>query len=462
MHSYIRSLARGAAIIALAACSGVADDILTITDPDLLNPEDLQSAAGANAVRLGALQRINHAVSGVESVHLLGGLFTDEWRSGDSFVDRDQTDKRDVVRENSFATTANRNLHRARVMAEIAAGLLSTFSPAAPTWHLAEMYFVMGYTENMLAETYCNGMPISTVVDGVEQPGAPVTTTALYAQALAHIDQGLAVIGTGTTTDHNRVRNSLMITRGRILLNQGNHATAATAVSTVPTTHRHFMFHSVVTNPNQQNQIWLLNNSARRYNVGDGEGIVGINFATAGDPRVPTCVGGSAQCIAAGASGTATFDLAASPVFRAQLIWTSAAASVEITSGVEARLIEAESQIRANAATGGTYLSILNTLRGTVAGLAPLADAGSQAARIDQLYRERAFWLFGRGHRLGDLRRLVRQHGVAPNTVWPNGPHHKGGTYGTEMNFPIPQAEDNNPQFNTPMTNPGRCIDRNA
>jgi hypothetical protein len=460
MHSYIRSLARGVAVLALAACSGIADDILTITDPDLLNPEELQSAAGANATRLGALQRLNHAVSGVESVHLLGGLFTDEWRSGDSFVDRDQTDKRDVVRENSFATTANRNLHRARVMAEIAAGLLSTFSTTAPTWHLAEMYFVMGYTENMLAETYCNGVPISTVVDGVEEPGPAMTTTALYAQALAHIDQGLAVIGTGSTTDHNRVRNSLMITRGRILLNQNSHATAATAVSAVPTTHRHFMFHSVVTNPNQQNQIWALNNSARRYNVGDGEGIVGINFAS-GDPRVPTCVGGSAACVAAGAAGTATFDLATSPTFRAQLIWTSAAASVEITSGVEARLIEAESQIRANAGTGGTYLAILNTLRGTVAGLTPLADAGSQGARLDQLYRERAFWLFGRGHRLGDLRRRVRQDNVTPNSIWPNGPHHKGGTYGTEMNFPIPQAEDNNPLF-TNKANPGGCIDRSA
>src|SRR5688500_19532655 len=121
MHPYIRNLARGVAVVMLAACAGIADDILTITDPDLLNPEELQSAAGANAVRLGALARLNAAVSGVESVHLLGGLFTDEWRSGDTFVDRDQTDRRAVIPENAFATTANRNLHRARVMSGLAA-----------------------------------------------------------------------------------------------------------------------------------------------------------------------------------------------------------------------------------------------------------------------------------------------------------------------------------------------------
>ena len=104
-----------------------------------------------------------------------------------------------------------------------------------------------------------------------------------------------------------------------------------------------------------------------------------------------------------------------------ELIWTSAAASVEITSGVEARLIEAESQIRANAASGGTYLSILNTLRttGGVTGLAAnLTDPGTQALRLEQLYCERAFWLFGKGHRLGDLRRRVPVDNVPQNSIW--------------------------------------------
>jgi len=35
-------------------------------------------------------------------------------------------------------------------------------------------------------------------------------------------------------------------------------------------------------------------------------------------------------------------------------------------------------------------------------------DPGTQVGREDLLFRERAFWLFATGHRLGDLRRLAR------------------------------------------------------
>lgn len=463
MHPYIRHAVRSALIVTVAAgCIGSPDEILSVTDADIINPADVQSAAGANAVRLGALQRLNAAYTGVESFPLLGGMLVDEWRSGDTFVDRDNIDKRSVIRENAFATTMTRTLHRARVMAIQASRLLTTYSPTAPAWQLAEMYFVSGFVENAMAETYCNGMPLSQVIDGVEQAGDAVTSTDLYTRALAHIDSGLTIIGTtGTTADDNRVRNALRIMRGRILMNQGSHATAATAVAAVPTTHRHYMFHSASTNPQQNNQIWALNNSARRYNLADVEGTNGINFITAADPRVPSCVGGTAPCNAVGVTNNRPFDLTTTFPFRAQLIWTTNASSVEITSGVEARLIEAYAQIMAN---DPAYLTTLNTLRttGGVAGLTGnLTDPGTQATRLDQLYRERAFWLFGKGHRLGDLRRLIRQHGRTEAATWPVGNHPKGGTYGPDMNFPIPQAEDNNPAF-TNKANPGGCIDRNA
>jgi hypothetical protein len=76
---------------------------------------------------------------------------------------------------------------------------------------------------------------------------------------------------------------------------------------------------------------------------------------------------------------------------------------------------------------------------------------------VDQLFRERAFWLFSRGHRLGDLRRLVRQYNRPAASVFPSGSWQGTGTYGRDVNFPIPQAEDNNP--NTPTNS---CLDRNA
>jgi starch-binding outer membrane protein, SusD/RagB family len=460
MLPYMKQIVRGAAIVMLATTSACmnSDEILSVTDPDIINPEDVQSLAGANAVRLGALARLNAAYSGAEGFPLLGGLLTDEWRSGDTFVDRDNIDKRSVIRENSFATTMNRMLHRARVVAAIATQLMTTYNPTAPNWQLAEMYFVMGFAENALAETMCSGIPLASVVAGVAIDGDALTSVEVYARALAHIDSGLAIISPTGAGDTARVRQSLMVTRGRILMNQGNFATAATAVNGVLTTHRHFMFHSLTTNTNQ---IWSLNSSARRYTMGDGEGTVGMNFVAPADPRVPTCLPGSAACnaIAISATQTRTFDQNTTPVFRSQAIWGQVS-NVEIVSGVEARLIEAYAQIMAN---DPAYLTTLNTLRttGGVAGLAAnLTDPGTQATRLDQLYRERAYWLFGKGHRLGDLRRLMRLHARTEASIWPNGAHHKGGNYGSDVNFPIPQAEDNNASFTTPAANSGRCLDR--
>ncbi len=79
----------------------------------------------------------------------------------------------------------------------------------------------------------------------------------------------------------------------------------------------------------------------------------------------------------------------------------------------------------------------------------------TQAQRVDFHFAERAFWLWGTGHRLGDLRRLVRQYGRDSESVFPTGAYFKGGNYGTDVNFPIPLEEDNNP-------NSSGCLDRSA
>jgi len=115
---------RTSAFIALAALSlggcKSPDEFLSVTDPDIINPADVQSAAGADAVRLGALTRLNSSTSGPvtstggESLFLLGGLFSDEYNNGDSFIARQEVDQRIITIQNNFLTDANRAMHRAR------------------------------------------------------------------------------------------------------------------------------------------------------------------------------------------------------------------------------------------------------------------------------------------------------------------------------------------------------------
>ena len=154
------------------------------------------------------------------------------------------------------------------------------------------MYFVQAYIENITAEHFCNGLVFSTVVDGAEVYGSPITTAEAFARALAHADSGLTLV-TGTTTDDNRVRNALKVIRGRILLNLNRPADAATSVTGVLTNFQYNELHSQTTN---SNQMWNFNNLSWRYSVGNGEGTNGVNFATAADPRLPVCVGNDAVC----------------------------------------------------------------------------------------------------------------------------------------------------------------------
>jgi len=120
-------------------------------------------------------------------------------------------------------------------------------------------------------------------------------------------------------------------------------------------------------------------------------------------------------------------------------------------------MIEAEAQIKAGQAAAA--IATLNAARTTVAGLTPLTDPGTDAARVDLVMRERAFWMFSTGHRAGDLRRLVRQYGRSATTVFPTGGWHKGGNYGVDVTVPVPQAETNNPNLPATATT---CIDRVA
>ena len=63
--------------------------------------------------------------------------------------------------------------------------------------------------------------------------------------------------------------------------------------------------------------------------------------------------------------------------------------------------------------------------------------------------------MWGTAHRLGDMRRLVRQYSRPQETVFPVGEYHKGGEYGSDVNFPVSSDERNNPKFTG-------CIDRSA
>jgi starch-binding outer membrane protein, SusD/RagB family len=482
------------AAAALTACNR--DKILQVTDPDIINPSNLGSAEAAEALRLGALTRISDVTGGLqptnqgaggslgEGIFHFSGAVADEWRSTDTFVQRDEADSRAITESNTAMTLEARGLHRTRIAAAQAIPVLQQFKPNNVA-DVGQMYWVRGWAEMSIAENFCNGMPLSSL-DAANNIvyGPQLMNVEIYNRAIASFDTAVQN-APATEVRSDTVKWLAGIEKARVQLDLGDVTGAGTTISAAAVPDN-FRFNVSYTQVIQDNQIWALNNSAGRWMPGNNEGNVGLNFFSANDPRVPMCIGGSAACKTFDPNQTRTtsFDNNFGPgTFLVQLVWPTREADISIATGTEARLIEAEVALR----TGdiATWLTKLNQLRANfntfkqtadpcsatvqitgcppvpVGGaLPPLVDPGSQTAREDLLFRERAFWLWSTGHRLADMRRLVRPtsdggFGRAENSVFPNGPYYKGGVYGTDKFLVIPQAERNNPEFTK------GCLDRN-
>jgi starch-binding outer membrane protein, SusD/RagB family len=430
----------GAGTLGAALLISGCDAMLRANDPDIVTTAT--SAAAAISLRNGVVARLNGATAGIQGpdgIFLFGGLLADEWRSGDTFEQRNSTDARTVDPTNSFLAGPFRDLNRTRVEGRNAINALRTFAPT-PLTNVALMFALTAYAENLIGETFCNGIPFSDVVNGDIVFGNPVSVDSAFKRAINDADSALANNG-GVAAEVTRMANLASVVKGRALLNRAQFAAAATAVAAVPTSFTYTVTFSLGT---RDNQIWALGQSVGRYVVPDREGVNGMPWISAADPRVPVVN-----------QNRNAFD-STTPWF-ATTLWARSD-SVIIASGIEARLIEAEAALQANDAT--TFLAKLNLIRATRTGLPPLTDPGTPATRQDLLFRERAFWMFGTGHRLGDLRRLVRQYGRGAETVFPTGVFPKGGNYGTDVNLPISFDELNNP--NIPAGVRTTCTDRNA
>jgi hypothetical protein len=437
--------AAGAALLAVGLLGGCSTSTLEITDPDVLNVADYTTAAGATPLRLGVIQDFQNVYSGnasLENVIVVSGNVSDEMYSTDTFDDRLFPNQR-AMNENLPALDGfYRNMHRARSGASRAITVLKKVAPT-PVQNIGELYAIRGYTENFFAELYCSGVPFSEDTDAGTEFGEPQTTAAIYTRALASLDSALASAGTDA-----RVQNIARVGRGRVLLNQGRFAEAAAAVASVPTSFNWITAHST-SSGRQENGMWnALTVANSRYAIVNNEGTNGLVWLrTPADPRIPWV------------PSTRTGFNGSSRNLPTQLKYDRTTGAV-VASGLEARLIELEARLRgATQADRDAVFAGLNQLRaGNTPAIAPLAGTAptDQAAAVSQFFEERAIWLYLTGHRLGDLRRLIRQYGRTANTVFPTGnlPAPLAGVYGNDVNLPIPFDERNNPKFNG-------CLDRN-
>jgi hypothetical protein len=447
------ALAAGAAGLGLmlGGCS-VKDELLAPQQPGVISPGDVQSPTGAEGLYVGAVGNFKNALLGgssnTETIWQFAGLMTDEFKSADTFSQRNDADQRATQTNDAQLSPIYTSLQQARGYSRTALQFLRQFEPTTSNTHQAEMLFTIAFAEMQLGEDFCNGIALGETVNGVWNYTAPLATKDVFLAALARVDSGLA-LATATDAATVQVKNALLVTKGRLQVDLGQFPAAAATVATVPVGFQYAGTYSQTTN---DNGWWIMTTSSKRYTVGDSVDAAGridnaIPFVSAKDPRVPTTANGKG------------FDT--TTPFVGQSIW-GRDDPIAIVDGLDGQLIQAEAKLNASDIAGMT--AILNALRATPptqgifkpsGTLAPLATPATQSAAVSLFFREKAFWTFGRGQRLGDLRRLVRQYNRSQDQAYPNGAFFKNGSYGTRVAFPVPDRDKANPQFSG-------CIDTNA
>jgi hypothetical protein len=336
------------------------------------------------------------------------------------------------------------NLQDARAQINQALGALAVYDTSAGGSLLrSELYSLEGYTEILLADFFCSGVPLSTLDFAHDYTyHVSATTSQLYDDALTKLDSARILADTDA-----QMQNLARVLQGRAWLALGQYDSARSAVSTVPDRFQYQLairwqvgFLSGDNN--------LLNSSAT---TSDREGRTGLPYISSHDPRVAV-------------TNTLLTRNGVQLTFPARYHISGFSAFV-VADGIEARLIQAEAAYQSH--DPGKMVSILNALRSTatvpgqsVAVPDTLTDPGTDSARVAILFQERAYWLFLTGHRQGDLRRLLRQYGQwyrSQQQVYPTGAYTAPGTsvYGADVTAPIPGGEYLNPFFNG-------CLSRDA
>jgi len=444
-HRAMVALVRMAAIGGLtltAACHGLLD----VSDPTLVQDSDIANPAGADARRLDVQASFEGAAA---SLAKDVAIFTDEWTVGlptTNFTSDEQMvlDRRDGrAYEAAYQNSGQQDPHlgdwdNVFTRAAIAIPAVRAYSPdSLRKDFLAELFAIRGYTVLQIAEDICPGFPINDVVNNQAAYSMPFTTDSAVRFALAQTDSAMFYI-----KDSARFANLARVTQGRAYLDLGDYAHAAAAVASVPTEYVYLT--SFDYNPYYlPDAIWNPNITYRvRPVVGDREGGNGLPFVSANDPRVQT----KFRLVRA----------ADSVRLYSQAKYPNQDDAFVVANGIEARLIEAEAAL---ANDDPSWVTTLNTLRATMISpaMSPIpvdSIPSDKAGKVDLLYRERAFWLYLNGRRLGDLRRLMRNYGRAANTVFPTGAYPFGPpTYSDATAIPFVEAVQKlNPNITTGCT----------
>jgi len=402
-----------------AAVAGVVLATLTGCDTDVINPAVVEAStidpvADARVFSLSAQQNFYQAFGGF--INSTAYYATETW-SGAVRNETNDIGRRVIVDTNvdlsgSFWAPMQTVIGTNDQVVE---GLRGT-----PTFNTdiaaARSSLWSGVAVGLLGEIFC---------EGVLHVGPSITPAQMLDSAIVRLQQAITIAGGLTGAEPTRIVSTARVALARAYLQKGDNANAATTAALVPAT---FVSSTVqVDDPQARGR---LSNGVFITSSGTTQIAAGV-YRALNDPRVTSVDAGiNAQ------DGR-------NRLFR-QTKYTSFAAPIRVASGLEARYIVAEAQLKAN---GSTTAALALIAERRAAGNQPAFTGTTTAAILAELMDQRArdFWLEGK--HLGDLIRNPTAAALLPPA---GSPFYKPelGNFLEMKCLPIPFAEKaNNPNF---------------
>jgi hypothetical protein len=285
-----------------------------------------------------------------------------------------------------------------------------------------------GYSLLLLGEGFCT-MAVSHInSDRSIDYGGEIQPDSVLKLAIARFDEAItaAAAVTPATAANTAIMRMATVGRARAKLRRGDYAGARADAALVPTGFTFNATYTSGTSVGRRSNLVFGENSLNNRSSSIGSPYRSMT----GDPRVPV---------------TATTSTSATGIVHYyQTKYANAESPIRLASYEEAQLIIAEADIQTNTPTSlANAVTILNASRAR-GNQGVYTGAVTQAALMTELVDQRRREFFLESQHLGD----IIKYGITPTPAAGTAYHFGGGTYGTQICFPLPSAERlNNPKI---------------
>ena len=417
-----QSFARIAGAATLAVTATACDDFLTVENPTVIEASTVDPVADAPTFANSAL---NNFYAAADNVAVYQSWFTGETWVGDTFPTRNDIAKRQIDYSNSSLSGDVFNpLAQAVATGERTRELLE----GSTGINVAKAAFASAYSIQFMAETFCE-VVISSSRTNLGAPMSPEAGAAAAAERFRLVISNLQGV---TGAEATRLRNAANVGLARALLFTEDYAGAIAAAQLVPADYVYLI--PRVDDPSNRGS---LGNTVYSFTLSRPSLVVPPYMRALNDPRITSALGGGGFPLK-----TQGNDLD----FWRQTKYTEWGSDVRLASGLEARYIIAEAQLK----QGNPAAAIALTAERQAAGSAVDGDdfaGGDTNSPLTELLDQRARDFYLEGQHMGTW---LRNPGATPYVLRAGSAYYAeaGSTVGTQTCMPIPDDEVlNNPNF---------------